>query len=272
MSIAKTSRPRRPGARAKLAQARRRPRRGTRPPGAAPPPRPRPGRRRRRRPSRSAPRAATCRRTGRGRGRRDSRRATRATGSPPSRSAAPPGPASVATGASASSGSSWALWSTQNQLDAVFGQAPLQAGRVGALRQPEAAVPAEAAPVRADAGVELQPQPRRGSPAAAAPRGSPPRRPARPGPPRAARWNGAQRVAAVRVEQLQRVLVALQLAFAGVAALGRRPRRRSASAAPIRHSTRKRRSRSLTPASSSWSARTGVTVIVRPSATSSTGR
>ena len=86
----------------------------------------------------------------------------------------------------------------------------------------------------------------RGSPAAAAPRGSRPRRPARPAPPRAASRNGAQRVAAGRVEQLQRVPVARQLGLAGGAALGRRPRR--GRPRRRRSATRRRNSRSRSAA------------------------
>ena len=221
VSIAKTSRPRR-SLRGGVARAGgRRSRRGTRSPGAAPRPRPRPGRRRRRPPSRAAPRAAICRRTGRGRGRRDSRRATRASRSPPSRSAAPPGRPRSRTGASASQRRLVGALVDAEPAHPRLGQAPLEARRVGALGQPEAAVPAEAAPVRADA--------RRRAAAAV------PARVASSGstawvaaevasatrPSAAARWNGRQRVAAGRVEQLQRPPVAGQLRLAGGPALGR---------------------------------------------------
>ena len=83
---------------------------------------------------------------------------------------------------------------------------------------------------------------------------------------------GAQRVAPVRVEQLQGVAVALVLGHAGLRGTRASTSSMSAAAAPIRQSVRKRRRRSFTPASSSWSARTGVIVIVSRSATSSTGR
>ena len=84
---------------------------------------------------------------------------------------------------------------------------------------------------------------------------------------------GPQRVAAGRVEQLERVPVARQLGLAGRRGTRRGTSRESASAAPIRHSTQELAAGArATPASSSWSASTGVTVIVRSRATSSTGR
>ncbi len=65
-------------------------------------------------------------------------------------------PASAATGASASAAPSAADWSVQKYSQPAGGEQPLEAGLVGALGQPEAAGLAEAAPVRAQARVELQ--------------------------------------------------------------------------------------------------------------------
>ena len=273
MSIAKTSRPRRPPRSA--ANSRRRVGdRGEELAGLAPGGRrrPPPGRRRRRRPSRSASRAATCRRTARGRGRRGSRRATRASRSPPSRSAAPPARPRWRPGASASSGVLVGALVDAEPAHAVLGEPPLEAGLVGALGQPEAAVPAEAPAVRADAGVELQPQCPRGVASSGSTAWVAAEAASATLPSAAAVAEGPQRVAARRVEQLERAPVAGQLRLAGGPALGRhlrqrRPRRRRPATRP---GTRRRRSR--TPASSSWSARTGVTVRVTSRATSSSGR
>ena len=100
---------------------------------------------------------------------------------------------------------------------AVLGQARVEARSVGALRQPEAAVPAEAPAVRADAGLELQAQ-------AGAGRDHRQHRVGRRG---GGEGDGAgalgiaeepQRLAARLVEQLERAAVAVELGFAGGAA------------------------------------------------------
>ena len=165
----------------------------------------------------------------------------------------------------------WALWSTQNQLDSGLRQGPLETRRVGALGEPEAAVPAEAPAVRADPGVELQPQPgpgRQQRQHRVGGRGGGEGDPARPRRPP----ERPQRVAAGGVEQLQGALVAGELAAERRAALGRGVAQvRFGGGDPALDGGRRAGAR-RSPASSSWSARTGVTVIVRSWATSSTGR
>ena len=132
-------------------------RRGTRRPGAAPQPRPRPGRRRRRRSVQSRiPRSDLPSNCGVGGvGGIAVERPEPADRLPVDRQRHRPG-LGRAPARSAASGSSWALWSTQNHSTPCSASPHSRPGRVGALRQPEAAVPAEAAAVRADAGVELQ--------------------------------------------------------------------------------------------------------------------
>ena len=195
------------------------PPRGTPPPGGAPRPPPPPGRRHRRRSSRSAPRAATCRRTGRGRGRTDSRRATRATGSPPSRSAAPPGPPrsrpAPAPPAAPPGRSGRRRTSAPPAPPAATPARGHRRTRAARSRRPSRTA-AGASGSRRRAAAAAPP----GWPAAAAPRGSRPRPPAPPSPPRPP----PETPAADRrrpVQQLQRPPVARQLRLAGIPALGR---------------------------------------------------
>ena len=103
---------------------------------------------------------------------------------------------------------------------ALFAERALETGDVGALGKPEAAGPAEAPSVRADPGVELEPQPRQGRQHRQ--HGVGRRRGGELDPARLRRLaEGAQGIAADRVEQLEGVAVATELGLAGLAALGR---------------------------------------------------
>ena len=102
----------------------------------------------------------------------------------------------------------------------VLGQRPLEPGLVGALGQPEAALPAEAPAVRAGAGVDLQAQALRGRQHRQHGVGRRGRRERDP-PLALGLLEGPQRVAAGLVEQLEGAPVSQQLGFAGGPALGR---------------------------------------------------